>query len=1763
MPLWDDFTDSLKGIAKGVVSGGLTGGVTSAVSSILKGVAPTVGKVVTPVAKAVGSQVAKSASGIGQGFQAAGYNLGGGTGSVIAKAGTEIGISKFTSNLPSSGAELTSNATSAMTGIITNKVTNQVAQVDPLLQAAVKANTYVFDPLIKKPIGTAALLADPSSKLYKDGEFGQGFQPSDIVAAYTRTEEVSLGQALSKSLINPVLHVTGLSDVVKGRGLDLDSVDLWDDKSIEKNFVDNTLGRWMSGLTDTVIGNIAIEGGVRGGVNVLRLASSRAGFTNKIKLSDATALSKLDALGDAHIAGTKRSTFGVDLERLAASKDVIEIQDILNPEMSFKDISGYSRNPRLAKIIKDTEDPGVVKDFILADKGYGPSIERLSQLKLNDDLWILGDAGREISGNYVATGEYPRYTFEQRQRVASAFDDAIAKNPKHQEIYDAFLRDEKVVGPLTEDMAARGIEPGQIDSVPRMFGSNYKPFEPVIGKELYVKGRDVASRVRVATVTRDFSNVGPMTQRLIGRNGVTTALIKFSTTKMPRGIVTNSGVRPDDALQEINAHFDDIAIFKRGDQQIKVSPNYSVSATEYRRNFIDRYISAQTDADRGMVLDELNKKLLVDVARTRGITNMKYIEDFADASMGNIRRYNNDLADSYAMDPSGVVVRVDPETQRQIRNATPLLPMGEIERTIIAASKGKGVAALDTLGGAGATAFEFGNRAFSFTVLVRPSYIGKNSIIEPALVSVLSLGSKAAREMFPTYTNRVLTDNTNKAIAGIKKMKNVDKRSRDKLAENYKLLSDQRNDAVFLLDDSVAEWVDFFSNPSARSPITRSDWSETVKRDLRAAERFVRSLEEDIRDAAPEFSASFRDIPSLYNLTRRVEYLASLKNPKYGADIANARATINQVAGDINTLAPNLKDIDNAIATQYADLESLVVQSGTRGKELESMYSVAEGKIVKPTKRDTFSVTVDDGSKVEVPNFGNKQYFGKNYEAEVANTHTRQIELTGDKIFGQKVNMFNRKGPGDVTDVTSPLYFDELSYVVNNYMRGDILVDRILAGETRDSLLANWANTRQASSYAAEFGKSKADIVAIIDNQISYVNRYLPNVEAQVAANAGEVSGNQLRSLLSDNPEALTPIHPLEVSYSQPTSRAANFAESIDRLTTAAWVKLATPENKIRYAWASTRYKDIAAEKVEALYAGGYEVTDSMVNGIRQASVAQTVKELETTFYSIRRPQRATYLARTVLAFPTASASGIYRYTRLAIKNPNRASVFLNSYNSLYQTFGLDANGNPVKDARDAVSFIVPGTKEMGINAGAGMVLPKTSTMFMVNFAGAAYTVPITIGAINNLFGGTIDITKKVINSTIGKLPGYSYDELFPYGIETNVPKQVKNTFTPGWVKSAQKYFTGDEAKADFRGSLLSEYKYQMVLFQADLGPKPTTESVEKAARKKYGTKALWQFFSIIGSTPVINNYPATAFESLYFAKATEYKNMVDKDGKRLYNNNEAAQLAEDYLNTKLLLPKGTIKSQSITQSGIVKKFYVPASKEAVDRIWTDHVDLFNELYKANKALPGLMTADLPIGLKPDQQAKKFVNDPNRTLPNGDRLVAEFKSIDKLKDELDKSALWKLYIDKKKEYDAAAVKAGYKSARSIPEVSAELKRYAKELAQGSDSWAVAYDRFESGDDAVTFTNGIKIVLNNDKYVKEIVKGSQFWKDAEQFIKVREGYEEVMSIAPRGTKEGLQDQWLQYVDDFAKTADPGFANLINRYFTQDKLKSSSVKLKENK
>jgi hypothetical protein len=289
---------------------------------------------------------------------------------------------------------------------------------DFLLKGAVEFNNRVYSPLISRPISTLGLITDLNSPLYKKGQFEEGFQFSDIRAAYNRSEKVSAMQALTKSSLIPM--VNPLSQLVLSTGkIDLDNVNLWEDESIKKNFVDNAVGRWFTGIGDFIVGNKGIlTVGKLAGAGVKSVAKP-AGLYTKNKSVNSLADDMNAGILYANTNGAKgaQTVSGSHVLALAGSKDWGMIEDL---------VMKYSTNERLIPIIRETTDADVVKDLLLADKGNLDALERLAATS-SDKLFDMADVKSQIRTKAIQDGQLPLPTGESALRLKKAFDDAINK----------------------------------------------------------------------------------------------------------------------------------------------------------------------------------------------------------------------------------------------------------------------------------------------------------------------------------------------------------------------------------------------------------------------------------------------------------------------------------------------------------------------------------------------------------------------------------------------------------------------------------------------------------------------------------------------------------------------------------------------------------------------------------------------------------------------------------------------------------------------------------------------------------------------------------------------------------------------------------------------------------------------------------------------------------------------------------------------------------------------------------------------------------------------------------------------------------------------------------------------------------------------------------------------------------------------------------------------------------------------------------------
>lgn len=751
--------------------------------------------------------------------------------------------------------------------------------VDPVLYVANKAEQYVFSPIIARPISTVNLLTDPNSPLYKSDTYGKGFQPSDIIDAYNRSEKVSLGVSMLKSQINPLGILE--SAILKSGGIDVENVNLWDDNDIKKNFQDNTLGKWVTGTNDFIIKNAAINIAVGGTAAAIKAAGLKAGLGRTIKVGDVDAMPKFEDLANQHInyrksGGTEGNltVLGQDIEDLAASENIIDIIRIA---------SKHSNNSRLPNLIKNTKDPEFVRDLLLADKAYGPAIERLSQAGLRDKLWYLGDGNNVVRGAYIETNKMPTYTVDQRARWMGAFDDAIKSNPKHQEIYDAFLKQ------------TSNPETGALEVSAKFLGKSYKPAEPIIGRTAYAAARSRAGQIKTARLERDFSKVGGVTQSILGSNIIgepATVLIRTFGTMMPKGFVTNSGLRPLNGVDELMATFDDIPMFRRGDKMITTHLNEQMTVSQYRTTIIDNFVSAQTDGARADIIKNLNLELARTISFSRGFTDVAVIDRFVNDLMENVYAIHGDLRQfGHAMDPSGVRLTLHPQTQSQLQNAMPTLPFGELDRLLArAARKRKNIVAGTVQQGAGIArdsvrgVFELGNKAFSLATLYRFSYIPKNSVFEPILSGVMAEGSTFASAMATTASKRVIENSVNFILRNIEKSKTIFPSAKKEIQREVKALSDQYNIAVNNADILVAKHEQMFADVPGVSPATKRDWADLVKSDLRAAEKVIDDIESKMNKYTVEYGKPI-DVPSVFNLRRRIQTLKDVGKETTGVEL--------------------------------------------------------------------------------------------------------------------------------------------------------------------------------------------------------------------------------------------------------------------------------------------------------------------------------------------------------------------------------------------------------------------------------------------------------------------------------------------------------------------------------------------------------------------------------------------------------------------------------------------------------------------------------------------------------------------------------------------------------------------------------------------------------------------------------------------------------------------------------------------------------------
>jgi hypothetical protein len=1635
----------------------------------------------------------------------------------VIPAGVNIGTSKILSE-----QQLSEAAQAGIKGNLIYEVNKAAVSNDLMLKAAIAVEEKILSPFVTRPISTLALLKDENSPLYSPGKYEKGFQLNDIARAYKRSEEVSSFVALTRSDLLP--NLKSVSNIVyKAGGIEVDKIDLWDDQNLEKNFSDNVVGKYFTGVGDFITSNAAIAGAGKLVSLAAKAGARYAGLSTKgktLQQYESDIDEGLQFVNSGGING-KQSVAATEINQLAASKDAALISEF---------VARTSNNDRLIPLIQAADDPALIKDYILADKGYLPALDRLSR-KSPSDLAELADFPGYIRAKNLIDDELYQPEGVAVDKIRNMFEDSIKKNPEYQEVYDAFMSP---------------------SGTPLMLGKTGAfPMEPIFAKNIFAKGRTELNELKAAAATRDFSKIGWIDERIVGtrREGVLVKLVQFSGTYKPLGFITFSGPRPFDGLVELNSQFDDLALFKNGRNKIQTSVDTFETAADYRNRWVSRYLAAKTDGERLTVLEELDSSIGHDIARTIGYWDTAKINELQSTLRTRMSKNLDSISrNGYGIDYDGKGLMVNANTQRQLAESFRMSPWATIEKELMRNAKNKDVAKAENALAALDNVYEQITKYWTFDVLARPQYIIKQSYLEPILSAGLSQGAKYVFDEIPSMTRNALINTTNRIKQRTSQIGNRgEARAVNRAVKDKAQTLDKANQVLDMLQAEAQRYL----TPGAVSPAMVRDNLGVIKRELRAAERLVDELELDFQDAAKPFGGK-EDIPTITSLQRRIEWIdknapANFK-AKNAAAIANAKSKITSARAEMNTLMPDVASINKI----YADMEKVYKQiDEVMVNELnDALYTQAKfaGRSADFKKRSYGKGTeyrVIDGVYRPIESLFDENMFGSGMRAEFENARTTALNYVDELTVGTRQDILLRRGPKTITDITDPIYFEELAFIANRTLRGDAMVTLAFEGRTVDDII-KWAiSTPEGKSYIRQFGDySPEQVVTIVKNRVGLFNRYIPDVQARKLILEKEVTSVELQKILTENRTIkLSALHPNDFEYDKIDEAVgakglATIEASADKFMGKVWQKLTAPENPVRWSFADKVFKDIVTRKANLLAAQGVKVTDKMLIDLRTAATREALEETENVFYTVRRKNRALWASRTLVAFPTATVNAFYRYGRLAMKNPTRFAGFLHNYQSMFKSFGVDQYGNDVDDPTKAQFIILPGTKELGFMGGKGIRLNARSIGFLLNLPSLSFfsTVPV----------GYLIKAKPSREETMQEVMGPAYDYLFPYGVN----QAPLSSLTPTWAINYLRYVTGNEGDKDFLESVKSVANYRAALAEQGIAPMPSMDEIRKEARSLFLQKANWQFWSLAGVPAKVDTQPMQIFEQYFNILVNKHLTLGS-------SRDEAVTKAGTEFHATV---SPNFPLDRITFSGSSSKTFIPATASAYKRVWTENKDLIDSLSSIDKTgkLIGLITLDIDASKEETSlSVYKFLKDPKTKLPNGVALNNVELTPEQEEKQRKINRTWDKYTKVRDALEQVAItKYGKDSLRQVPELQAALRNYADtELkAENEDWWLEKQGSALGADNSFKYARALSDIVNNKTFMQKH-GDSPLWQDVKRFTDIRNTIVGIYRGLPDrdSRKADLKESYLKAIDTAMTTFHPKLQDLLKRYFEDDSMK----------
>jgi hypothetical protein len=805
--------------------------------------------------------------------------------------------------------------------------------------------------------------------------------------------------------------------------------------------------------------------------------------------------------------------------------------------------------------------------------------------------------------------------------------------------------------------------------------------------------------------------------------------------------------------------------------------------------------------------------------------------------------------------------------------------------------------------------------------------------------------------------------------------------------------------------------------------------------------------------------------------------------------------------------------------------------------------------------------------KIPAP-FSTTNNYGTALRADTAADLTTAQTMTGGKLNGSNAGMrWKQSGQGEVIQPFDPRYWDELTYVINRHIVGDDFANLILSGKS-DMEIMKWFQSPAGKQYMTQMdwtydqlrGGPKGSVpatplgtarstdarITMFEEGIIAENRRLlsqyfpdPDFRAQLAT-AREWTPGEVQSALGSM-EGLAPIYGTGLQFVG--NRLARVNRAVKNGLDSLWrLGAARPESRFgRWPYMTREYERQMTREIRLAQDRGQVIDGAALQGMRASATARTIKEMENTFYNVRRMTNPVFASRYLTAFAAAGWNTTYRYFRLAYRNPGRAAVMSNTWFNVLEGVGLDEDGNESQRWQDTryITFSFP--PEWGIPVQSDLKISADAINLGTQEFGYLPTVQIPVSMMLR--------KKPDLEKTIRERYPDAWNAMFEYGTGTDpnfevfgIPLdpimgsyQKKGVTTlrnmPEIAGIANPIFQ-EIPDEDFVRVASQDYDYRMYQWAKDgqQGPMPTIEESLENARDYYvdATLASWLSPGAVKMSP-----------EGQFLRDEWYKIRSS------FPNNLPAAIAQARL---MYGPEFFFMMQSSSRN----RAGMPATQDAY-AIWRDNQDILADLREQAPDDPNMLASLLFLDEQSYNEANfsQVIYDWQETayLPGDTEPVRWRASLQERQDDYKRSRSWSEWNASVARRDALMLQYGFKSLSPDNE-SAWLYREWSEYEAGFEKdpenalWLA--DRKFDPTRAKRAMQGIDYLLRNRKFMSTVGQ-SPTWQGIKDYRMELFNAQQYFSTAETSEdRRAIAEAWDEHVRTEFLPSAGNFANYYERY-----------------